>query len=325
MSFKVEHEYDGIQTSAPTFVYPSMLQGQVTKSSQWEPVVISLTDEIDSDTATFVADELKRAETTNQPFVPFYIDSPGGSVYGLMSIITAMQNCKIPIYTFTSGLAASCAACIFCLGKRRFMTKHARLLVHDVSLNFSGENSLTSSNIKAESNEMHRINKIILQTMAENIGHPSKYFINIIKTRRNNDIYVDAKQALQWKMATDIGFPVVKVNHSTKMELEFKSDSTFSVSEEKKSSDQESPSLQVKEDVDTDEESDDETELNFEPQTVDTEKDDDADKDDVEEDGVEEDEEEEPKPKPTKQKRTRQPKSKQPKKQKAKAKRVRTD
>jgi ATP-dependent protease ClpP protease subunit len=312
MSFKVEHEYDGIQTQPPTFVYPSMLQGQVSKSSQWEPVVISLTEEIDSDVATFVSEELKKAENTNQPFVPFYIDSPGGSVYGLMSIITAMQNCKIPIYTFTSGLAASCAACIFCLGKRRFMTKHARLLIHDVSLNFSGENSLTSSNIKAESNEMHRINKIILQTMAENIGHPPKYFIDIIKTRRNNDIYVDAKQALQWKMATDIGFPVVKVNHSVTMNLEFKSDSSVTTT-----LDQKSPVL-VK-DEETEDDSDDDTDVDVSQEKVDDgNKDDDIDKvDDVEKDTV--------KPK---QKRARNQPSRQSvtkKQKKVKSKRVRTD
>jgi ATP-dependent Clp endopeptidase proteolytic subunit ClpP len=231
MSFKVEHEYEGIQTRPDNFVFPSMLQGQITKSSQWEPVVISLTDEIDSDTAIMIATQLRKAEDSGQPFVPFYIDSPGGSVYGLLSIVESMRRCKIPIYTFTSGLAASCAACVFCMGKRRFMTRNARLLMHDVSVDFSGDTSLTSSNIKEEANEMRRLNKMILRIMAENTGHPPNYFINIIKTRRNNDIYVDARQALEWKMATEIGFPLVQVVHTTKMNISTLPEPTFTVTE----------------------------------------------------------------------------------------------
>jgi ATP-dependent Clp endopeptidase proteolytic subunit ClpP len=231
MSFKVEHDYEGIQTRPENFVFPSMLQGQVTKSSQWEPVVISLADEIDSDTAIMIATQLRKAEDSGQPFVPFYIDSPGGSVYGLLSIVESMRRCKIPIYTFTSGLAASCAACVFCMGKRRFMTRNARLLMHDVSVDFSGDTSMTSSNIKEEANEMRRLNKMILRIMAENTGHPPNYFIDLIKTRRNNDIYVDARQALEWNMATDIGFPLVRVVHTTTMNISTLPEPTFDVTE----------------------------------------------------------------------------------------------
>lgn len=219
MSFKVDHEYEGIPTRPESFVFPSMLQGHVTKSTQWEPVVVNLTDEIDSDTATAVAIQLRKAEDNGQTFVPFYIDSPGGSVYGLLSIVESMRRCKIPIYTFTSGLAASCAACVFCMGKRRFMTKYARLLLHDVSVDFSSETSMTSSNIKVEASEMRTLNRTILQIIAENTGHPTNHFVDLIKTKRNNDIYVNAKQAFEWKLATDIGFPIVKVVHSTLMSV----------------------------------------------------------------------------------------------------------
>jgi len=219
MSFKVDHKYTGIVARPETFLFPSALQGLLSKSSQWEPVVINLTDEIDADTAIQVAQQLRKAEDTGQTFVPFYIESPGGSVYGLLSIVEAMRRCKVPIYTFTSGIAASCAACVFCMGQRRFMTRHARLLLHDVSVDFSSETSMTTTNIKAEAKEMRRLNRTILQLIAENTGHPINYFADLIKTKRNNDIYVTADEALAWQMATDIGFPVVKVKHATTMSL----------------------------------------------------------------------------------------------------------
>lgn len=224
MAFKVEHEFKGLQGKPEALVLPSLLQGSTTKNTHWEPVVINLVDEIDSDTAIAVAAALRKAEETGQPFVPFYIDSPGGSVYGLMSIIEAMRRCKIPIYTFTSGIAASCAACIFSAGKRRFMSKYARLLIHDVSVDFSGETTMTSSNIKVEATEMRVLNRTIFQIMAENTGHPTNFFVDLIKTKRNNDIYVNAERALEWKLATDIGFPTVRVQHEVTMALEFTPD-----------------------------------------------------------------------------------------------------
>lgn len=253
MSFKVEHAYEGIQVRPETFVFPSMLQGHVTKSSQWEPVVINLVDEIDSDTATSIALQLRKAEDNGQSFVPFYIDSPGGSVYGLLSIVESMRRCKIPIYTFTSGIAASCAACVFCMGTRRFMTKYSRLLLHDVSVDFSSETSMTSSNIKVEANEMRTLNRTILQIIAENTGHPTNYFVNLIKTKRNNDIYVSAKQAMEWKMATDIGFPIVEVTHSTLMSVSIMDDPIFNA--EKNAGDGAEDSDQDKDDSDEEKES----------------------------------------------------------------------
>lgn len=220
MSFKVEHEYKGIITRPDNFVFPTLLQGPTTKSNQWEPVVVNIIDEIDTDTAVMVASQLRKAEESGQDFVPFFIDSVGGSVYGLLSIIESMRRCKVPIYTFTSGLAASCAACIFSAGQRRFMTKYARLLIHDVSVDFSSETSMTSTNIKVEANEMRILNKTIFRIIAENTGHPIDFFVDLIKTKRNNDVYVSAAQALKWNLATDIGYPVVKIIHTTTMSLD---------------------------------------------------------------------------------------------------------
>jgi ATP-dependent Clp protease protease subunit len=219
MSFTVEHIYKGIPPKNQSLVVPSFMGGLTTKSFQWEPIVISLTDEVNSESASMITEELKKAEETGQPFVPFFIHSLGGEVYALMSIIEAMRRCKIPIYTFVSGYAASCAACIFTCGKRRFMSEHSRLLIHDVSVDFGSDASITSSNIKVEAKEMRSLNRIIFQIMAENVGHDKSFFIDLIKNTRNNDIYVDAKKAIEWKLATEIGFPVVTVNHVTSMDI----------------------------------------------------------------------------------------------------------
>ena len=221
MAFKIDHEYSGIQTRPEVHVYQNLFSGTVPKVNQWEPVVINLVEEIDSEIAIGIANLLRKAEESGQSFVPFFIESPGGSVYGLMSIMESMRRCKIPIYTFTSGIAASCAACIFTAGKRRFMSRYARLLIHDVSVDFSGETTMTSTNIKVEANEMRILNRNIFQIMAENTGQPPNFFVDLVKTKRNNDIYVNAEKALELKLATDIGFPSVLIKHKLTMELNF--------------------------------------------------------------------------------------------------------
>ena len=221
MCFRVEHEFKGIHNKPETIIMPQMLTGQWSKTNHWKPVVCELVDEVDANSATQISEKLREAEELGQTFVPFFIHSNGGEVYALMSIVESMKRCKVPIYTYVSGYAASCAACIFSCGTRRFMSRNARLLIHDVSVDFSQESNMTSSNLKTEAKEMRNLNKTIFQIMAENAGHPSNFFINLVKNKRNNDIYVDAAQALEWKLATDIGYPVVKVSHETTMKLDF--------------------------------------------------------------------------------------------------------
>jgi ATP-dependent protease ClpP protease subunit len=226
MSFRVEHQFTGIRCKPDNIVIPQLI-GQLKKAGHWEPIVCELCDDVDATSAQHIAEKLRQAEEAEQPFVPFFIHSNGGEVYSLMSIVESMRRCKIPIYTFVSGYAASCAACIFSCGQKRFMARHARLLIHDVSVDFSQESAMTSSNLKTEAKEMRSLNKTIFQIMAENCGHDKNFFINLVKNKRNNDIYVGAAQALEWKLATDIGYPVVKVRHETTMSLDFLRDECF--------------------------------------------------------------------------------------------------
>lgn len=227
MSFPVIRDYQGIEPKNQTYVIPHSILAPTTLSATWKPVVLELTDDIDTDTAKLVYTKLREAEDNNQPFVPMYIHSNGGDVYSLMAIVESMRRCKVPIYTYTSGFAASCAACIFACGKRRIMGRNARLLIHDVSMDLAQDSTITTSNISVEAREMRNLNRTILQIMAENVGHDANYFTRLIKNTRNNDIYVDAARAIELKLATDIGYPCVKIVHSTTMDLEFTPDTVI--------------------------------------------------------------------------------------------------
>lgn len=225
MSIPITYEYTGIESNSETsMVITTESTPRILRATKhpFTPVTIHLIEDIDVDVAYSIAQQLQEAEANNQPFVCMYIQSRGGCVYSLLSIVESMRQCSIPIYTFVTSLAASSAACIFACGHRRFMGKYAKLLLHDVSVDLSFECTFTTSNIKVEADEMRSLNHTIFRIMAESTGKPKSFFINIVKQKRNNDIYVDANQALIWNLATDIGVPSIKIRQHVEMICEVK-------------------------------------------------------------------------------------------------------
>ena len=65
--------------------------------------------------------------------IKIYINSYGGSVDDMWSLIDIILNAKSPIYTYCTGYAMSAAFQIFLAGEKRFVSKHAKLLYHQMS------------------------------------------------------------------------------------------------------------------------------------------------------------------------------------------------
>jgi ATP-dependent protease ClpP protease subunit len=221
MALRVDYEYPSdIQPSLEVIRVPGPLgSSKKVKTCSWEPVVINITEDVDIDLATSIAHSVHEAEDNGQPFIPVYIHSTGGCVYSLLSIVDTFRNSSIPIYTCVTGLAASAAACIFSCGYKRFMGPHARLLLHDVSVDF-GDTDMTTSNLKVESREVQKLNRALFEIMAENVGADPDFFSKKLKARRNNDVYVSPKRAMQWNLATDLGTPKIIISTSIEMKYE---------------------------------------------------------------------------------------------------------
>jgi len=217
MSVKVDYVYNGLQPDHEIYVTQGFIEKKL-HSVTCNPVIINLIEDVDTDMALHITQKLSEAEEKNQPFVPCFIQSMGGDAYALMCIVETIRQSKVPVYTIVTGLAASAAACIFSCGTRRFMTKNAKLLLHDVSVDFGDDSSHTTSNLKVESKEMRRLNRTIFRVMDENTQNDPEFFSKVVGSKRHNDIYVDAKQALKWNLATDMGFPVVKITTTINME-----------------------------------------------------------------------------------------------------------
>lgn len=84
-----------------------------------------------------VAQELQQKTKYNKE-VFLLISSPGGSVLDGLTIVTVLQNSKVPIHTVCFMACASMASIIFEAGKTRFMVGNSILMFHSASGGFSG-------------------------------------------------------------------------------------------------------------------------------------------------------------------------------------------
>ena len=86
-------------------------------------------------------DDRKENEQKNYQRQPIniFINSFGGSVYDMWALIDIIESSKTPIHTYCSGYAMSAGFMIFLAGHKRFVTKHATLMCHQLSMWDSGK------------------------------------------------------------------------------------------------------------------------------------------------------------------------------------------
>lgn len=68
-----------------------------------------------------------------RPPIHIYINSRGGNVYDMWSLVDIMLQSESPIYTYCTGYAMSAAFMIFLAGHKRIVTSHSTLLYHQLS------------------------------------------------------------------------------------------------------------------------------------------------------------------------------------------------
>lgn len=181
------------------------------------PVIIRVT-KFDESAAKAFTNEVTKAQNTGQPYLPVIVDSYGGQVYSLMSMISDINNSKIPVATIVQGKAMSCGAILFSFGAdgHRYMDPNATLMIHDVSSMKWGK----VEEIKASAEETERLNKKVYQMMAANCGQHEDYFLELIHEKGHADWFLDANEAKKHNLANHLRVPEMKIE--TKVNFKFK-------------------------------------------------------------------------------------------------------
>tara|TARA_E500000331_G_C17264881_1_gene716726 strand:- start:1973 stop:2578 length:606 start_codon:yes stop_codon:yes gene_type:complete len=178
------------------------------------PIVIRV-NKFDESSAKSFSALMRKAQNTGQPVVPVIIDSYGGQVYSLMSMISDIQHSKIPVATIVQGKAMSCGAILFSFGAqgKRFMDPDATLMIHDVSSMSWGK----VEEVKVSAEETDRLNQKIYHMMAENCGQHEDYFLDIVHEKGHADWFLDAKECKKHKLANHLRVPDLKIDTSVKI------------------------------------------------------------------------------------------------------------
>ena len=174
--------------------------------------VIVVVNKFDEQSADEFRNKFSIAQSTGQKVIPVVIDSYGGQVYSLMSMISTIRPSKIPVATIAEGKAMSCGAVLLSFGEEgmRFMDPDATVMIHDVASGQYGKNE----EIKASAAETDRLNKKIFEMMAQNCGKPKDFFLKEIHERGHADWFLEANECKEIGLVNQVRVPTfdVKVN-----------------------------------------------------------------------------------------------------------------
>lgn len=183
------------------------------------PHVVQVRGEFCEEMAEDFANAMNAAENTGQEVVPVVIDSYGGDVYALLSMIDTIHACSVPVATIVTGKAMSAGAVLLSCGAEglRFAAPNATIMVHSA---WESGLSGNADQVKVGADELNRLNQKILEVMSRNCGHDKNYFHKIMVQKKNTDWYLNAKEAVKHGLVNHVRLPEFNVN--VKMTVEFK-------------------------------------------------------------------------------------------------------
>jgi ATP-dependent Clp protease, protease subunit len=181
------------------------------------PVIIRV-NKFNEESAKKFSDEIGQAHNTGQKVIPVVIDSYGGQVYSLMSMIGAIKHSEIPVATIVEGKAMSCGAVLFTFGEEgmRFMDPNATVMIHDVSSMDWGK----VEELKAGAKEADRLNDKIYVMMARNCGKKDDYFLKIVDKKKHADWFIDSEEAKKHNLANQLRIPKLNIDISVDIDFE---------------------------------------------------------------------------------------------------------
>ena len=124
------------------------------------------------------------------------IDSPGGSVEVLASIIGAMKISKTPIYTCCYCTAYSAAADLLACGHKRFALPMTSIMFHAGSACYQGSQNDINSAKKFFDGMGKRVN--------DEVNSKTRFDNKFLKKLKTDDMYMNEEEALEYHVIDEI-------------------------------------------------------------------------------------------------------------------------
>ena len=181
------------------------------------PVIIRV-NKFNEEAAKKFSQEMAQAHNTGQKVIPVVIDSYGGQVYSLMSMIAAIRDAELPVATIVEGKAMSCGAVLLTFGEEgmRFADPDATIMIHDVSSGGFGK----IEELKADVKEAERLDEKIFTMMARNCGKKDDYFKKKVFNKKHADWFLDAAEAKKHGMVNHLRMPSFRISVDVDIDFE---------------------------------------------------------------------------------------------------------
>jgi ATP-dependent Clp protease protease subunit len=124
--------------------------------------------------------------------IQLYIQSFGGSVQDMWSLIDIIESSTTPIITICSGYCMSAAALIFIAGHYRYMYKHSTIMFHQMSVGNYGK----ISDFKLDQSHFDSMHKDMIKYIKKHTNLKKRFFDKFDK--KKEDIYLTAKQCKKY-------------------------------------------------------------------------------------------------------------------------------
>lgn len=146
-------------------------------------------------------DDLKNVPTKEREPITIRINSAGGAVYELYSVlgtIERLQKRGYKIHTQITGKGFSCGMVLFCAGDKRIVSRFSTLLYHSVSSYTAGKLMPMEEDIE----EVKRLNEFGKEFIKEKTGVD----VDVIYKEKTkySDIFISGEEAFEFGLATDM-------------------------------------------------------------------------------------------------------------------------
>lgn len=164
---------------------------------------IRVTDFDDESAGKFRQQILDHALNYPKDTIRVYIDSSGGEIDALASMVATMKAVPNRIHTIALGKAYSCGAMLLAMGDIRSASEYATIMIHEISAGTFGSTTEMENNLK----EIRRQNKMWLTRLAKACGKSYKDLVKHLKDNVNQDLFFTPKQAKRFGIIDRVYVP----------------------------------------------------------------------------------------------------------------------
>lgn len=130
--------------------------------------------------------------------IKLYVQSYGGDIYSMWALIDIILSSKTPVHTYCTGYAMSAGFKIFLAGEKRFISKHAVLMYHQLS----GWNWGKYKDLKENLDDLKIDQEAIEDYVASRTKISKKELKKIRETKK--DFYIRADKAIELGVAHEV-------------------------------------------------------------------------------------------------------------------------